>query len=125
MNGAALFTISSVLEFMFRVATTQVKIFNSIIGHVSVFMMNRFAALEKSFDRLFHHEAMLKNISPRMCIGVIWFVHQNVAFGVFNFTAFPAISVFHNGRNLQCRIKEFNRIFGGLQCLPGPTSVNL
>ena len=77
---------------MFAMTRKKLKIFNFVVGKITINMMNDFCRFQNSSKVLFHYKAVIRNIT----IIIAWvsrFVNKNVT-SMLNKTTFPVYTMF-------------------------------
>lgn len=91
------FSVSDGVIFrcMLSVRQIQRQVFRRVVRFIVIDMMNNFVGLKKSAKLLFHNKSVLKNISKRDGIGMIWPVNIYIA-SAMKFSPTPLRVFFSN-----------------------------
>lgn len=71
----------------------DLKVLNSIIGSIAVYVVNMFSSKKISAKMFLHYQSMFENIAGQFSIRVIGFPNQHISKIIFPSSTFPVIIV--------------------------------
>lgn len=89
----------------------ELQVLYSVIGFISVYVMNLLALLKGSMKRARYYKPMLHNISMTIRHRIIRSKHLNISISMFPLPAFP-VRVFISTKNLFLSVHEQNVLSG-------------